>query len=272
MNVPEIGSRIKAIFRPTIWQHRMAFVWNSNNDPALFPNNLIPWMKAYGFKAICIKSHDGTSPYLSPGLKNFSQFAWYVKQFQDAGFIVGHWAYLYGTDIPGETQLASELTRIYGFDFYIADAEQEFKFSFSDSAPLSERQEHYGRSQRWVTAWRNLRPSFPSALSSFGRCSYHDIDWGAWQKAGFRWLPQTYLNESVALSPFLCANDTLALKHWKKSYIHPMIGIYVGARGRLRGLDYLPSLSQAGTIGLSTFASDYMDESDYRALQKARAF
>lgn len=272
MLVPEIGSRIKAIFRPTIWQRRMAFVWNSNNDPALFPNNLIPWMKAYGFKAICIKSHDGGTPYLSPGLKSFSEFAWYVKQFKDAGFIIGHWGFLYGSNISAETSLASDLTRIYGFQFYIANAEQDFKFSFSDGAPLADRQEHYGRSQKWVAAWRALRPSFPSGLASFGRCSYHDIDWGAWAKGGFRWLPEAYLNESVMLSPYLCANDSLALKHWRKSYIHPMIGIYAGARGRLSGADYLPSLKDAGTIGLSTYASDYMFESDYRSLQNARAF
>src|SRR5207302_1833233 len=101
----------------------------------------------------------------------------------------------------GEAKLAAQLVTKWGFDFYVADAENEYKYSLG---PGMFSPEQFGRSKRFVTAFRALQPRLPAAISSYGRADLCDIDWQAWRDQGCVYLPQAYWNEDAIYQPSAC--------------------------------------------------------------------
>jgi len=81
-------------------------------------------------------------------------------------------------------------------------------------------------SQKFVHAYRRLRPEFPSYFSSFGRPELHPtLDWDAWASGGFRGMPQAYENlNAEKLKPTQCVNDWA--RFFERKDLRPTLGCF----------------------------------------------
>lgn len=247
-------------------------VWNAaprGTHPLVWP-----W-RAHGITAVCVKVNEGAMRYAGARGTNYEL----VKQARAAGYLVGGWGYLREGSFE-EAKLIAELVAEHRLAFYVADAEGEFAH---EGAAASAQ---YARSARFTEQFRALHElaKLPAAVTSYGRPSLHPLDWAAWQLAGFRFLPQCYWNESSALRPSLCVAD--ARRHgitldrlrrrrgavsWSdRRFVHPMLGCYSGARGRVSPVAYVDDLRVAGTRGFSIYSADEATDGDYTALSRAR--
>jgi hypothetical protein len=240
---------------PFSWEAAGAFVWHETD---LEPTLLGRVLRESGFGWAAVRLHDG--------LEEDPVEADWVYRFRLAsGLPVGGWGVL-RTDPEREAALASELVDRYGLDFYIANPEVEYEFSGA-GGPSAERS---GRSTRFVSAFRSLRPApFPAGLSSYCRPDRHDIDWASWRHAGFVFLPEAYVNDVGAdVAPASCVAGARGV--FPRTDIHPTIGMHVGAEGVLDVATYVDLLAQARTVGFSVYlAETRMTDADWRALGAA---
>jgi len=239
------------------WAAAGAFVWHETDvEPTLLGRVL----RESGFGWVAVRLHDGLTE--DPVEAN-----WVYRFRLASGLPVGGWGVL-RTDPEGEAALASELVSRYGLDFYIGNPEVEYTYSGVDG-PSGERS---GRSQRFVRAFRALRPApFPAGVSSYCRPDRHDLDWAAWRGAGFAFLPQAYVNDIGSEGePASCVDG--ARGFFPAEDVHPTIGM---APGRLASLDvatYAALLDEANTVGFSVYlAETRMTDADWRALGAAIA-
>ena len=81
-------------------------------------------------------------------------------------------------------------------------------------------------SQRFVDAYRSLKPEFPTYFSSFGRPKFHSsLDWAAWASGGFRGMPQAYENLNAEhLKPTQCIDDWA--RFFERADIRPTLGCF----------------------------------------------
>lgn len=240
---------------PFSWRSAGAFVWHETD---LEPTLLGRVLRESGFGWVAVRLHDG--------LEEDPVEADWVYRFRLAsGLPVGGWGVL-RTDPEREAELASALVGRYGLDFYIANPEVEYEFS-GVGGPSAERS---GRSTRFVSAFRSLRPSpFPVGLSSYCRPDRHDIDWAAWRHAGFVFLPEAYVNDVGAdVAPAACVAAARGV--FPRADVHPTIGMHVGAEGVLDVATYVDLLARAGTVGFSVYlAETRMTDADWRTLGTA---
>ena len=240
--------------RAMSWDAAGAFVWHETAlDPAVLGREL----RENGFGWIAVQIHDGMS--IDP-----LQQDW-VRRFRAAsGLPVGGWGVL-RTQPEQEARLADGLVAADRLDFYIANAEAEYKFSNDDG----QSGERFGRSERFVREFRALDPTLPAALSSYCRADRQDIDWGAWATAGFAFLPQAYANElGSAATPGACVMS--ATGFFARGDVHPTIGMYRGHDGRLSPEEYATQLADAHVVGFSVYLADNaMNARDWRALGDA---
>jgi hypothetical protein len=247
----------------TVWQRPGVLVWNA---PAQ-PEALIARLRRYRYPVVAVKLHDGAQEYQGSNGTNGAL----VADLRRLGFAVGAWGYCYGADPAGEVELVAELVQRYRLAFYIADAEVQFEHTGANGVG-------FARSARWTDLYRAHLPRLDSALTSFGRASLHPLDWAAWQLTGFRFLPQAYWNENSALRPSLCVADAqsvgIELRRFHRSgavtwsdrrFVHPMLGTYEGARGRVAAGEYRADLKRAGTRGFTLYAADFALDADYTA-------
>jgi hypothetical protein len=108
---------------------------------------------------------------------------------------VGAWG-VNRTSPEAEADLAAEKVAGHDFAFFIADAEQEYKYS-QDADYCGEC---FERSGRWIAEFRSRLAGYgltdlPVALTSFGRVDLADLDWRIWSDSGYHFLPQAYWNE-----------------------------------------------------------------------------
>jgi hypothetical protein len=238
------------------WRGAGAFVWHETD---VAPETLGSQLRADGFSWVAVLIHDGlaTDPIESD----------WVRRFRTAsGLSVGGWGVL-RTEPEREAELAHRLLDNYGLDFYIANAEAEYKFS-NDDGPSRER---FGRSQRFVERFRTLEPDTPAALSSYCRADRQNIDWGAWNGSGFEFLPQAYVNDfGSAASPAACAEG--ATPYFPSDAVHPTIGVYASQRDAPSPEHYAALLHEAGTVGFSVYlAETRMHASDWHMFGQAIA-
>jgi hypothetical protein len=147
-----------------------------------------------------------------------------------------------------------------GFDFYIADAEAEYKYTAPSGAFDATA---YGRSKRFVAEFRKLMPKLPAALSTYGRADLCDIDWAAWRDAGFVYMPQSYWNEFDIYQPSLCMSGAVKAG-WAKDQVFPTIGIWGGGqRQYVSAADYVADLKKAGVVGFSFYVAESMALSEW---------
>ena len=146
-------------------------------------------------------------------------------------------------------ELADRLLKDYSLDFYIANPEAEYKYS-SDEGTSGER---YGRSQRFVDSFRSGQ--MPAAISSYCRADTQNIDWEAWNRSSFAFLPQAYVNDfGEATSPAACAKG--AADFFPAHAVHPTVGVYAGQQGKPGPARYAELLDKAGTVGFSVYLAE----------------
>jgi hypothetical protein len=97
----------------------------------------------------------------------------------------------------------------------------------------------------------------------------HDLDWGAWRKAGFVFLPQAYVNDlGVEATPATCARGSRGF--FPLDAVHPTIGMHPGQTSSLAAAAYAPLLDRAGTTGFSVYlAETRMTAEEWRSLGSA---
>ena len=237
------------------WAGAGAFIWH---ETAVAPEALGSQLRDSGFSWVAVLIHDGLSVDPIEG-------DW-VRRFRAAsGLSVGGWGVL-RTEPEREADLAHQLLDYDGLDFYIANAEVEYKFS-NDDGSSSER---FGRSQRFVERFRALEPDMPAALSSYSRADRQDIDWRAWNDSGFAFLPQAYVNDlGSAASPAACAEG--AAGFFPAEAVHPTVGMYA-SRGVASAERYAALLDEAGTVGFSVYLAETgMSAGDWHTFGKAIA-
>jgi hypothetical protein len=224
----------------TPWAGAGAFVWHEND---VAPEVLGSQLRESGFSWGAVLIHDGTK--LDP-----IEDDW-VRRFRaSSGLPVGGWGVL-RTRPEEEAELAHRFLEEYSLDFYIANPEAEYKFS-SEDGPSEER---YGRSQRFVDSFRQLEPDMPSAISSYCRADTQDIDWKAWTRSGFAFLPQAYVNDfGEKASPAACAQG--AAGYFPADAVHPTVGVYEGQDGTTNPKLYAELLHEAGTVGFSVYLAE----------------
>ena len=222
------------------WAGAGAFVWHETD---VAPETLGLQLRANGFTWVALLIHDGVT--LDP-----IEGDWVQRLRAASGLSVGGWGVL-RTEPEQEAELAHRLLDHYRLDFYIANAEAEYKFS-NDDGQSSER---FGRSQRFVDRFRLLEPETPAAVSSYCRADRQDIDWKTWGGSAFAFLPQAYVNDfGSAASPAACAEG--AAEFFPASAVHPTIGVYAGQDGEPSPERYAALLEEAGTVGFSVYLAE----------------
>jgi hypothetical protein len=222
------------------WAGAGAFVWHESD---VAPEALGLRLRDNGFSWVAVLIHDGLAVDPVEG-------DW-VRRFRAAsGLPVGGWGVL-RMQPEREADLAHRLLDQYSLDFYIANPEAEYKFS-NDDGPSGER---YGRSQRFVDSFRALEPDTPAAISSYCRADTQDIDWRAWDRSGFVFLPQAYVNDfGSAASPAACAEG--ATGFFPTHAVHPTVGMYAGQGEEPTPERYAALLDEAGTVGFSVYLAE----------------
>ncbi len=238
------------------WRSAGAFVWHEADvDPTLLGKE----MRGNGFGWVVIRIHDGLAPDpVDP--------SWIARFRAASGLPVGGWGVL--RDNPQqEAQLASSLIGRYGLDFYIADAEAEYTYSGQDGpSPV-----RLARSGEFVAAFRALRPNLLAGLSSDCRPDQHNLDWAAWRRAGFVFLPQAYVSQlGPAAAPDACVQG--AARFFPKDDVHPTLSTYRDAYALPTPAAFGRMLAKAGTVGFSLYLAEVgMPEQSWQAYGRAIA-
>lgn len=238
------------------WQHGGGIV---SHTSAVDPAWLGQQMRAAGFGwlAVFLGEGDTVTPP-DPG---------WISRFETAsGLPVGGWSVL-GEDPAADAAQAVQLIRQDGLSFYIADAEAPY--GYTDGTTRSDTR--LGRSRAFVAAFRAAEPSLPAAVSSYCRPDQHDLDWGAWAKGGFVFLPQAYVNDfGPAAAPATCA--TAAARFFPRSEVHPTVGSYRGVHGFVAPDALTRLLAAAHTTGFSIYPAEVgMSAEDWQAYGRAIA-
>ena len=223
------------------WAGAGAFVWHETD---VAPEELGVQLRDSGFSWVAVFLHDSVDADPIEG-------DW-IRRFREASqLLVGGWGVL-RAEPEQEADLAHRLLAEHSLDFYIANPEAEYKLS-DDFGPSAER---YGRSQRFVDAFRELEPDTPSAMSSYCRADRADIDWDAWHRSGFVFMPQAYVNDfGAAASPASCAAG--AADFFPAGAVHPTVGVYAGQEeDEPSAARYAALLAEAGTVGFSVYLAE----------------
>jgi uncharacterized protein YgiM (DUF1202 family) len=101
---------------------------------------------------VCIKIHDGTSPWLGMGPL--------VSAIRSAGIRVLGWGYLYGNNPTREAQVSAQVAKFYNIEAFLIDAESHYKGKLAAARTYSRE-------------LRRLLPNMPLALNSYWKPSYH---------------------------------------------------------------------------------------------------
>lgn len=222
------------------WRSAGAFVWHATHvDPAV----LGAQMRRAGFGWVALHVADGAR-------ETELDRSWVESFRASSGLPVGGWSVLRKSPLH-DARRAARLVHVHRLDFYVANAEREYAYT-NDSRWSPVR---YERSRRFVAELRRLKPRVPAALSSYCRPDMHDLDWGAWRDAGFAFLPQAYVNDFGSdAAPALCAAAASAF--FPTGRIHPTVGAWIGARGKVPASTYGRLLGRAGTRGFSIYLAD----------------
>jgi hypothetical protein len=169
----------------TVWQRAMAMVVNCDRDGAALME-FARLLRGTGFSAVMVQCTSSLKPQNPvPKIREW------LGVFQATGFSRGIWSYL-GPEPEQEADLAHAQIAECGARFFVANAEIEYKLT----QPQGQDAEAFGRSERFVRRFRQLRPTIGLGLSSYGRFDQADIHYAMWLNEGkARALPQSYPNE-----------------------------------------------------------------------------
>jgi hypothetical protein len=236
------------------WKAAGAFVWHETD---VAPEELGLQLRDAGFGWVAVFLHDGVSA-------DPVEDDWVARFRRASGLPVGGWGALRDQPVE-EAALADSLLGRYGLDFYIANAEAEYDYG----GPDGQSTERFGRSRAFVDAFRRARPGLPVGLSSYCRPDRHDLDWSAWSRSGFAFLPQAYVNDFGSdVSPSACVSA--ARGAFPTEAVHPTIGMYPGVIGSPSVGRYARLLERARTVGFSVYlAETRMTRDAWRGLGEA---
>jgi hypothetical protein len=178
----------------------------------------------------------------------------WIDTFRLHGLSVGVWG-AEGPSTITDVAVADLAVRTLGADFYIADAERLFERTKGGL---------WSRSAQFVSAFRELQPTLPAALVTYGAAKVPwilPIDFAAWRKGGFELLPEAYYNQSHDYRPDLTVAHALRAG-WSIDQVHPVIGVF----RHYAAWHYVPMLQQVGTRGFSVYLADQATASDFAAL------
>jgi len=228
----------------SIWETAGAFVWH---EDAVDPEVLGRQLKENGFGWVAVQLHDGLT--VDP-----VQDDWIQRIRRASGLSIGGWGVLRNDPVQ-EAQLAQKLLGRYSLDFYIADAEAEYKYS-SDTGYSDVR---FSRSREFVDAFRSELPDMPAAVSSYCRADREDIDWQSWASGGFDFLPQAYVNDlGDYVTPAACTEG--ASDWFPSNAVHPTIGTYASNVPEVTPTVYVKLLRAADTTGFSVYLAEVQDD------------
>jgi hypothetical protein len=226
----------------------VAMSWDNAGAMVVHPGDVDPaWlgkaMRDAGFGWLALDLGEGSA--LAP-----PDPSWIARFRLASGLPVGGWSVL--EDNPDQEAAAVvQLIGQAGLSFYIANAEQPY--GYTDQSGTSG--ERYGRSARFVAAFRKSEPSLPGGVSSYCRADQHDLDWNSWAQAGFVFLPQAYVNNfGEAANPALCVSG--AAKFFRKSQVHPTVGSFSGTLGFVPPSRLVQLLARDGTTGFSIYPAE----------------
>ena len=177
----------------------------------------------------------------------------WVDVFRQHGIAVGGWGVEWRHPLI-EAVLAHLQIQRYGLDFYIADAERTYESNQGGG----------WRSANFVGVFRELEPTLPAALVTFGAAPAPyvlPIDYAAWRNAGFELLPEAYYNKFSIYRPDLTVAHALRAG-WTADKVHPVIGVW----GLYAAANYVPWLESDGARGFSVFLADQAQAADFDAL------
>jgi hypothetical protein len=222
------------------WRDAGAFVWHPT---AIDPVALGQELRANGFGWAAIFVQDGTTAAPVDPL--------WIQKFREAsGLPLGGWGAL-RTNPVGEAELVHRLIGRYGLDFYVADAEAEYGYT----GPGGTSGVRFRRSASFAGEFRKLEPGLPAAVTSYCRPDEHDLDWKAWNTAGFDFLPEAYVNDlGASVDPATCVAG--AARFFPADRVHPIVGMYQGRLGLGSAAAYAHLLEQAGTKGFSVYLAE----------------
>lgn len=262
----DLLSRARARVAPTIWQRPTVAVWNAGAELRTEADWLAYHLPRFGVQVVCVKVLDGAHRFA--GTRGLNLSPEWLDPLRRAGLRLTGWGYCYGFDPAAEVMLALDLARELRLEAFVVDAEKEFEYDPVDAPASGEGRRRYARSAQWATLWRAGRGRPPLGLCSFGRVDLHRLDWAVWARAGARFLPQAYANESVELEPSRCA--AAAMTYWDRRFVHPWVGCYAGAAGRPPAVEYVRELHAARTRGFTVYLGDTVDVSELAGLRAAR--
>ena len=237
---PPAAPPIAGLASDRLWDGAGAFVWH---ETGVSPEALGRELRTNGFSWVALLVHDGTT--VDPIEED-----WVRRIRAASGLAVGGWGVL-RAEPELEAELAHRLVRSNRLDFYIANAEAEYKYSGDDGTSA----DRLGRSTRFVSRFRTLEPDVPSALSSYARTDFADIDWKAWSAGHFAFLPQAYVNDlGTFASPQACVRA--AESFFDRSQVHPTVGMYLGVHGKTSAETYVDQLLESGARGFSVYLAE----------------
>ena len=233
----------RADVHPSVFDGAGVFVDNTGNFPG--PWTLADELERDGFSWIAFKVNDR---FVSEDLDT----TW-IDVFRQHGFAVGGWG-VEETHPLVDAVLAHLQIQRYGLDFYIADAERSYESN----------QRGGWRSANYTAVFRQLEPTLPAALVTFGAAPAPHvipIDYASWRNAGFELLPEAYYNQYSVYRPDLTVQHALRAG-WAAGEVHPVIGVW----GHYPAANYVPLLEGDGAPGFSVFLADQAQAADYQAL------
>ncbi len=244
---------------PTVappWAGAGAFVWHEESvDPVLLARTL----RAAGFSWAALRLHEGVEvDPVEPG---------WIERYRAAdGPPLGGWGVL-RTAPRQEAGVAVALLRRLRLGFYVANAEEEYKYTNLDGTSAL----RWNRSLEFARSFRQFTGAVPAAVSSYCRADQQDLDWAAWADRDFAFLPQAYVNQHGMLTaPRDCFRGATGI--FQPDRVHPTIGTYtsavtapIDAYVRL-----LEASARAGSQGFSVYlAETNVSDSDWALLGAA---
>jgi hypothetical protein len=240
------------------WAGAGAFVWHEEN---VDPVGLAQTLRRAGFSWAVIHLHQGTDvDPVKPG--------WIERYRAAGGPPLGGWGVL-RTSPRQEAGIAVALLRRLHLGFYVANAEEEYKYTNADGVSAL----RWNRSLEFARSFREFTGAVPAALSSYCRADQQDLDWKAWADRGFTFLPQAYVNQHGMLTaPRECFRGARGI--FPAEAVHPTIGTYqstipvpMDAYVRL-----LAASARAGSRGFSVYlAETNVSDGDWSQLGAAVA-
>lgn len=222
------------LFRRDILRDTLGlWVWNTDEQDI---GETVQRVVHHGYKWIAVKGQEGGDYY-----RNASQR---LDEWRTAcekhGIHYGVWGFLYGAEPEWEARIASSLVN-HGAQFYIADAENGYE-------------EHPEASQDFASGFSKMHPHLPKALSSFGRIDFHRIDWHAWRRHGFTFMPQAYVDVSPLLRPSTCIQ--VASSVW-----HPSeMAVTLEAKPGMQYGEYVIEAARKGVRGFNVWRANLVSD------------